>query len=308
MRSVPGRDLETMTSTVTRAADFQVFWGAAGAVDSVIDVTHGVPVPFNAKIRASWGILDSTSFVGMPDDPDGNINVLTWSDIICVDPAHALVSAVFGDGCANPAPLKNTAHIGTVATANGNFGAVPASQGPGFIFYLAGRFWLMSMPAVPASGTVWNARYFAGNVTGGPGTWGFAEASSRPAAVPGLRAAISFTGSAPVDVKHTTDAQLALVHTVPDPYYVTNALEITPNNKVMKFVNLPGQAIVRIYSVSGILVQVLTHNDPAGGGELDWDLRNRSNQFVASGVYFYHVEAADGKTKVGRFTVVQFAP
>jgi hypothetical protein len=28
---------------------------------------------------------------------------------------------------------------------------------------------------------------------------------------------------------------------------------------------------------------------------------------VASGVYFYHVETPDGKSKVGRFTVVNFA-
>jgi len=76
----------------------------------------------------------------------------------------------------------------------------------------------------------------------------------------------------------------------------------------LKFVNLPNRAIVRIYSLSGVLVQVLTHNDPAGGGELTWNLRNRNNQFVASGVYFYHVEAPDGKSKVGRFTVVNFAP
>jgi len=98
------------------------------------------------------------------------------------------------------------------------------------------------------------------------------------------------------------------VHTVPDPYYVTNALEATANTKILKFVNLPAQAIIRIYSLSGILVQVITHNDPSGGGEQTWNLRNRNNQFVASGVYFYHVETPDNKTKVGRFTVVNFAP
>jgi hypothetical protein len=97
------------------------------------------------------------------------------------------------------------------------------------------------------------------------------------------------------------------VHTVPDPYYVTNALEITPSTKILNFVNLPTRAIVRIYSVSGVLVQVLTHNDQTGGGTLTWNLRNRNNQFVASGVYFYHVEGPDGKSKVGRFTVVNFA-
>jgi hypothetical protein len=95
---------------------------------------------------------------------------------------------------------------------------------------------------------------------------------------------------------------------VPDPYYVTNALEFTQNSKVLKFVNLPMRAIVRIYSVSGVLVNVLTFDDPTGGGEMTWNLRNRNNQFVASGVYFYHVETPDGQTKVGRFTVVTFAP
>ena len=60
--------------------------------------------------------------------------------------------------------------------------------------------------------------------------------------------------------------------------------------------------------MSGVLVQVVTHNDAAGGGEELWNLRNRNNQFVASGVYFWHVETPDGKTKVGRFTVVNFAP
>ena len=42
------------------------------------------------------------------------------------------------------------------------------------------------------------------------------------------------------------------------------------------------------------------------GSEMNWDLRNRNNQVVASGVYFYHVEAGDAR-RVGRFTVVNFA-
>ena len=42
------------------------------------------------------------------------------------------------------------------------------------------------------------------------------------------------------------------------------------------------------------------------GSQFDWDLRNRNNQVVASGVYFYHVEAGDAR-RVGRFTVVNFA-
>jgi len=306
-RSIPTRDWATVDAGVYRAADFSVFWGAAGRVDSVIDNTHNVVVNFNSQVRASWGILDSTSFVGNADEADGNPNVLTWSDVGCVNPTSDIFSATEG-GCTVAVPMVNTAHLSTTATANGAFGTVGATTAPGFIFYLAGQFWIMSMPALPAAGTVWHARYMAGNITGSSGSYAFQPPSVRPAAVPGLSATASFKGSAPLDLKATNTDLLASVHTVPDPYYVTNALEITPTAKVMKFVNLPAQAIIRIYSVSGVLVQVLTHNDPQGGGQQDWDLRSRSNQFVASGVYFYHVETPDGKTKVGRFTVVQFAP
>ncbi|HXU65280.1 MAG TPA: T9SS type A sorting domain-containing protein, partial [Polyangia bacterium] len=182
------------------------------------------------------------------------------------------------------------------------------ATGNGFILYLAGHFFLMQMAALPASGTVWNTRYYTGVITGTAAAADFAFVPDvRPAAVPGLRVRVAFTGST-LDPTTTTAANLERIHTVPDPYYVSNALETTANNKVLQFVNLPAQAVVRIYSLSGVLVNVLTHDDPTGGGILSWNLRNRNNQFVASGVYFYHVEAPDGKTKVGRFTVVNFAP
>jgi hypothetical protein len=88
---------------------------------------------------------------------------------------------------------------------------------------------------------------------------------------------------------------------------VTSTLERTINEKRLLFVNLPPQAMVRIYSLSGVLVAALEHSDPSGGGTLEWDLRSRNNQFVASGVYFYHVEVPGGKTKIGKFTVIQYA-
>jgi hypothetical protein len=163
----------------------------------------------------------------------------------------------------------------------------------------------MQMAALPANGTVWNARFYAGNVTGSAGSYAFLPAV-RPPAVPGLKAVGSFTGTT-FDSTLVSDSMLAKIHTVPDPYYVTNAFEQTTSSKVLKFVNLPSQCIIRIYSLSGILVKMLALNDATGGGEAQWDLRNRNNQFVASGVYFYHVETRDGKTKIGRFTIVNFA-
>ena len=200
---------------------------------------------------------------------------------------------------------SSTLWVDTVTTPRIRRASYTAT-GTGFIFYLAGHFTMMQMAALPAAGTVWHVRQYAGNVTGTTGSYKFVSAV-RPPNVPGLHARVDFTGST-LSPATTTAANLAKVHTVPDPYYVTNALETTANNKVLQFVNLPSECIVRIYSVSGVLVNVLTHSDPTGGGLLNWNLRNRNNQFVASGVYFYHIEAPDGKTKVGRFTVVNFAP
>jgi hypothetical protein len=108
-----------------------------------------------------------------------------------------------------------------------------------------------------------------------------------------------------------SNLDLSKVHTVPDPYYVTNEYEVDYTSKIIKFVNLPTQATIRIYSASGVLVRVLNYtstdpgNDPSGG-MLDWNVRNRSNQVVASGVYFYHVESGDAR-HIGRMTIVNYA-
>ena len=310
----PGRIIEGATATVTRAADFHVVWGAAGVIDTVWDDTHGVAVPFDARVGASWGILNQASFAATPQASTGDTKngLLTWSDIFCVTPMPRFTTQCGGIADNLGAVLQNTAALSPIAIRDlnasyaGTAAAGYTATGTGFIFYLNGHYFLMQMAALPAAGTIWHARFYSGVITGTAGSYAFAG-EVRPPNVPGLRVRVAYTGSS-LDPSTTTAENLARVHTVPDPYYVSNALETTANQKVLQFVNLPSQAVVRIYSLSGVLVNVLTHNDPQGGGLMTWDLRNRNNQFVASGVYFYHVEAPDGQTKVGRFTVVNFAP
>jgi hypothetical protein len=307
----PQRQLEGITATVTRAADIAVHWGAAGKIDSVVDRTHHVAVPFRPTIGASWGILNDSSFIlGGPDPAttaDGSNNLLTWADDFCVDPAPRFTGQC-GGAAQHPALLMDHARLSPVAAHAATLAGTAnlTAGGNGFTLYLNGHFFLMQLATLPAAGTVWTCRFYAGSIIGSPRHYAFLPAV-RPPAVPGLRARISYTGSV-FDPSRTTAANLARVHTVPDPYYVSNALESSTSFKVLKFVNLPAQAIVRIYSLSGVLIAVLTHNDPAGGGELAWNLRTRNNQFVASGVYFYHVETPDRRSTVGRFTVVSFAP
>jgi hypothetical protein len=310
----PGRILEGATATVVRAADFHVVWGAAGVIDTVWDDTHGVAVPFNANVGPSWGILRQASFAATPQASTGDKKnlLLTWSDIFCVPPLARYTTQCGAIADNLGSPLQNTAVLDPIAIRDigasyaGTAAAGYTTTGNGFIFYLNGHFFLMQMAALPAAGTIWHARFYSGAITGTAGSYAF-SGEVRPPNVPGLRVRVAYTGST-LDAATTSAENLARVHTVPDPYYVSNALETSANQKVLQFVNLPAQAVVRIYSLSGVLVNVLTHNDPQGGGLLTWNLRNRNNQFVASGVYFYHVEAPDGQTKVGRFTVVNFAP
>jgi len=192
--------------------------------------------------------------------------------------------------------------------------AAGTQSGTGFGLYINGERYIFRLTGgtPPASGTKWTLRTYAGIVRSTTATLGSIApagytyaATDRPPIIPGVD--VRFVVGSATQLAPLTNAMMDRIHTVPDPYYVTNSLEITPNTKILKFVNLPNQAVIRIYSVSGVLVQVLPHNDPTNGGEETWNLRNRNNQFVASGVYFYHVEAANGLKKVGRFTVVNFA-
>ena len=194
VQSSPMRQLHPLLAYVSRAADFKVYWGANGAVDSVMDMTHLLPVPFATNIRASWGILNDSSFTNTAaaNTRDANNGLLTWTDIACVDPAPAAYGACTGTPAAF---LMNHARLSPVhfggSTSAGS--AALTATGNGFIFYLAGQFFVMQMAALPASGTVWNVRTYAGSVP----AIGLVQlrAAGRPAAVPGLKLKIVYQPS-----------------------------------------------------------------------------------------------------------------
>ena len=99
---------------------------------------------------------------------------------------------------------------------------------------------------------------------------------------------------------------LTNVHTVPDPFLSSSQYDLGTTEHRISFVNLPAEATIRIYTLTGILVDVVDHSDSSGGGRADWDLRNRNDNFIASGVYFFNVATPDGDEYVGKFTVVNF--
>jgi hypothetical protein len=310
------RRAESVLSGAQTAGDFRVYWGAGGKVDSVIDLTHDVAVPFNGTVAGTWGILNqsgATNGIGYDQRP----TVLTLTDLACVPglKTNAGYQSQYPCPAASSYELSETAVPGPVAfhrnsQADARTRAVAANNG--FAMYLKGYAFLFELEGgqLPAAGTEWTMRSYTGGIWGGQGNAGnFGDYVFTP--VVRQFAAVGSSIVVKYDVNNEIQASsqetLAKVHTVPDPYYVTSAYEATTTNKQIKFVNLPAVATIRIYSVSGVLVRVLKAETTSFSGEVTWDVRNRNNQFVASGVYFYHVTAENGESTVGRMTIVNYA-
>ena len=132
--------------------------------------------------------------------------------------------------------------------------------------------------------------------------------------------AFEFVAKGPGVDKEKAATLLDEIRVVPNPYIVTNQLEpLNPFStgrgpRVIKFINLPPQATVRIFSVSGRLIQELRRDTgsntgltPADllNGTLDWDLQSQDNLSVSYGVYLYHVEAPGVGEKTGTFAIIK---
>ena len=99
------------------------------------------------------------------------------------------------------------------------------------------------------------------------------------------------TGTAITETNVRSAAQEAcdLMNVVPNPYYAWSRYETGRLDNRVKFTNLPEQATISIYNVSGTLVrQYKKDNDLTF---LDWDLKNQRNVPIAGGLYIIHIDA-----------------
>lgn len=102
------------------------------------------------------------------------------------------------------------------------------------------------------------------------------------------------------------------VRVVPNPYIATNAMEPAVSNIYLNqrrrilFTNVPAACTIKIFTVSGVLVDELNVNNPSDEGIVHWDLLSKEGLEVASGMYFYHIEAeATGDEKIGKFAIIK---
>ena len=102
------------------------------------------------------------------------------------------------------------------------------------------------------------------------------------------------------------------IRVVPNPYVATNVMEPAVSNQFLNqrrrllFTNIPAQATIKIFTVSGILVdEILVNNSPQDGA-IHWDMLTREGLEIAAGMYLYHVESlATGDKKLGKFAVIK---
>jgi hypothetical protein len=114
-----------------------------------------------------------------------------------------------------------------------------------------------------------------------------------------------YTFSAPTEAEATTltnKADLDKINVVPNPYYGYHSGEMDPYNRWVQFTYLPKGSKIKIFDLAGNLVRTLEKMD-GDSPFLQWDLKNRFDLPVASGVYVYHVEVPGVGEKIGKLAV-----
>lgn len=95
---------------------------------------------------------------------------------------------------------------------------------------------------------------------------------------------------------------------VPNPYVAFSSAEMAfrsgiRNDRRIEFRNLPPQCTIRIYTITGELVDTIIKDDNLNFAV--WDLLTFESQQTAYGVYIYHLNAPGVGTKIGRLALIK---
>jgi hypothetical protein len=111
---------------------------------------------------------------------------------------------------------------------------------------------------------------------------------------------------------------------VPNPYVVTNTMEKAVGNwdknqgRRIMFTHLPAQCTIKIFTITGLLVDELEVDNSIQSRSTDWDTNSQANGTahwdvltkegleVAPGYYIYHVKSeVTGDEKIGKFAIIK---
>ncbi len=119
-----------------------------------------------------------------------------------------------------------------------------------------------------------------------------------------------FTTHAPAFNQLLAKSDLTKIAVVPNPYVGAASWEpatttVGRGPRLIYFIHLPRQCSIRIYTMSGHLVQELEHNSSIDDGQEPWNLVSRDGMNIAYGVYVYHVDAPGIGSHIDRFAVIK---
>ena len=90
-------------------------------------------------------------------------------------------------------------------------------------------------------------------------------------------------------------SDLSKVKVYPNPFKIKEAV-----GGVLKFINLPAQTKVKIYTISGELV----FEGKSNTSTFEWNGKNNSGEYVAPGLYFYILRSPSGEEKRGKIALI----
>ena len=115
------------------------------------------------------------------------------------------------------------------------------------------------------------------------------------------------------DEKKAMDSEdLDKVKVVPNPYVVTNMMEMAVRNiflnqrRRIMFTHIPAECVIKIFSISGYFVDEIDVQNKPSNGIVHWDLLTREDLEIAPGIYVYHLKSKKtGNEKMGKFAVIK---
>jgi hypothetical protein len=103
--------------------------------------------------------------------------------------------------------------------------------------------------------------------------------------------------------KESAKAEISKITVFPNPYYGVNKAETSRENRFVTFSHLPETATIRIFNLGGVHVRTIKKNSTSQFEQ--WDLRNASGQWVASGLYIAFIDMKELGTTTVKFAVMQ---
>jgi hypothetical protein len=121
----------------------------------------------------------------------------------------------------------------------------------------------------------------------------------------------NFTSKSSRIDKTISKTQLDKIAVVPNPYIVAASWEPRHNYqsgrgpRKIDFINLPSVCSIKIFTISGYLVNTIEHNQVFENGTESWNLLSRDNLEISYGVYLYHIDAPGIGEITGKFAVIK---